>query len=837
MVQPFSSSHTAKPKFKRYWSLTLLSMSLLSAGFWGASVSEAKTHGMSIAAAQITAYAQQDPQQLLAQTSAQALSTTAGDLYIEFNPVAAHVKIEASLADLANIREHIIKHIVGSSKPTASDFEKAMAGIIDPTKTYVDEQGRKHYEPLLANEIKMDKAYKRYQHLLVIAKQYYFTREPELIELIAKGLRELNKNHWYTGGPEKGNWWNYEIGTPKQVLQTLLVTYEHWSPAELKEFVDPSVYYQPDPYWSGVASGASFSSSPNKRLSTGGNRLDLAIISFYRGAIRNDPQEMQYAITSVNDTALLVTYNDGFYDDGTFIQHTNLPYNGTYGQVLLENYAIFKKTTIGTKFVFGDAAVENLLSRLGEWYSYMLIGNRMSDAWSGRAVYKYNIDYKQAEDSLFTYYSRYDSSSDLDRGKAIIKTLGQLGVKIYSPTDNRYFPYADRAVMRNKDEGVVVLAMHSSRIANMETMNGDNPYGAYTSDGMTYIYGKNESANVGYQIDYDYNFVPGTTQEKRTLGMRYGEKRKFNDLSPRDFVGGITSPDNRVFVGFDWGNTRFMMEQQRSYFLTDKGLVVFAHTTNRGGNDIYTTIDNRRLDNYILENRHVIPAVDAYIAQGMDPAAAKAKYIAEIAQKPAQAQIFVEGKPITTDTYFEKAPKEVIFVDSAGTKIGYQLYNLPNLEITFKDGFVRLVSHNAYDFSYGIYPQSVNDPDFKVEAKVFNEKHQVFFDPNNNKTYINFFVNQKNTYAGFTSYGAVQAIQATNEQGDLVLELNDPTHHAQSLQRFVLDQGYTLVSSTTKTPVEIKTTAKGTELWVDLRTHGKPVTLVLRPVKNTAAAK
>ncbi len=62
-----------------------------------------------------------------------------------------------------------------------------------------------------------------------------------------------------------------------------------------------------------------------------------------------------------------------------------------------------------------------------------------------------------------------------------IKTIEIEGTKVYGAMD--------RAVSVNDKQGKVVVSMHSSRIANYETMNGENRKGWYLGDGMTYVYG------------------------------------------------------------------------------------------------------------------------------------------------------------------------------------------------------------------------------------------------------------------------------------------------------------------------------------------------------------
>ena len=72
--------------------------------------------------------------------------------------------------------------------------------------------------------------------------------------------------------------------------------------------------------------------------------------------------------------------------------------------------------------------------------------------------------------------------------------MNNKSIKPLEVNGTKVFGAMDRAVYFNGKDGKVVVSMHSSRVANFETMNGENIKGWYTGDGMTYIYGKDSSA-------------------------------------------------------------------------------------------------------------------------------------------------------------------------------------------------------------------------------------------------------------------------------------------------------------------------------------------------------
>ncbi len=80
---------------------------------------------------------------------------------------------------------------------------------------------------------------------------------------------------------------------------------------------------------------------PERRLadysgtSTGANRVDLCTVMLLRADPRSDPGKAALAVAALTPVFRYVSEGDGLYRDGSFIQHTSVPYQGGYGAVLL----------------------------------------------------------------------------------------------------------------------------------------------------------------------------------------------------------------------------------------------------------------------------------------------------------------------------------------------------------------------------------------------------------------------------------------------------------------------------------------------------------------------
>ena len=68
---------------------------------------------------------------------------------------------------------------------------------------------------------------------------------------------------------------------------------------------------------------------------TAANRVWQSKVVTLRGIIGKQPERIQTGLDGLSNVFSYVTSGDGFYDDGSFIQHGYYPYAGGYGAALL----------------------------------------------------------------------------------------------------------------------------------------------------------------------------------------------------------------------------------------------------------------------------------------------------------------------------------------------------------------------------------------------------------------------------------------------------------------------------------------------------------------------
>ena len=73
-----------------------------------------------------------------------------------------------------------------------------------------------------------------------------------------------------------------------------------------------------------------------KSVMTSGNLMDTGLISVLKSIIANDSRGIIQAREAISTVLPYVKSGDGFYEDGSCIQHKNLAYTGGYGLTLIK---------------------------------------------------------------------------------------------------------------------------------------------------------------------------------------------------------------------------------------------------------------------------------------------------------------------------------------------------------------------------------------------------------------------------------------------------------------------------------------------------------------------
>lgn len=475
-----------------------------------------------------------------------------------------------------------------------------------------------------------------YRNLTDIIKAYTdknssLYQNKDVKNTIITSLNWLRENAYRENLPELGNWWQWEIGIPKELNRIVAYMYPDLSKEQVETFLNGSRYFQPYAEWSGYSDGAKTSTSPNKRLSTGGNRIDTCYIVFMRGILTQNKDEVINALSNLGEVAEYVTTGDGFYKDGSFIQHGTIPYGGTYGEVLLSGLGAIQNLVANTNLEIKDPRFNNIYESIINGYNHLFFNGRVSDSISGRAVTRKNSndltrgvsnlvaiamisqgapeEYKiKLQEIVKRNIETGDKSLILSRiknpveKKVVENILNDKNIKIQSPSGVKIFGNMDRVINRTPSYSFV-LSLHSSRVGNFESILEENTKGWHAADGMYYIYTPNLTEYFEYWPTIDPYHLPGTTESVTQRENSIGERRHPKTMVQKDFVGGTTDNTYSI-IGMDFSSWNDLTTAKKSWFITPNFIVSIGSNISSKDGEVHTTIENRAIksDSEIIKN-------------------------------------------------------------------------------------------------------------------------------------------------------------------------------------------------------------------------------------------
>ncbi|MEU8225871.1 polysaccharide lyase 8 family protein [Kribbella sp. NPDC048915] len=441
---------------------------------------------------------------------------------------------------------------------------------------------------------------------------------------LAAALDFLNATSYNETLKETGNWWFWEIGAPRALLDTCVLADDALTAEQLTNYLRAVDRFVPDPNRR--------TNSPSLR-ETGANRVDKALIVALRGIVGKSADKLAAARDALSDVAesgknsvfTYVTSGDGFYRDGSFVQHGNLAYVGTYGNVALGGVANLIALLGGSTWEITDPSRAVLLDAVEASFAPFMVDGRMMDCVSGRAISRERAgDHGNGHGTTSTvlllasgvaepYASRYKA---LAKGWITRDTLGDYlpgasipeisraqalladGTIAPAPAEPRHFQFynQDRVVHR-RPGWTFAIALSSKRMARYEWGNGENLRGWYVGDGMTYLYNADQSQFTdAYWPTVDAHRMPGTTvsTKPRQPGGTGGGTGTV--AAHAEWVGGASYRNEAGAVGMHLINHDKTLQARKSWFcLRDSIVALGAGITGTDGFAVETIVENRNL--------------------------------------------------------------------------------------------------------------------------------------------------------------------------------------------------------------------------------------------------
>ena len=492
----------------------------------------------------------------------------------------------------------------------------------------IEEISNLNYEETKDNIVKIKVLYAK---LLLLCKGYYikgtkYYNDEFIVKFIEEKIEKFREYFYNLHSVEHTNWWQWEIGIPFTMNDIFMLMKGKIKDEIIVENLKTSRYFQPDPRYSGNNPVAIHPSGKPLRLSTGGNRVDTVKISLFRGILLGDEEEVKLALESLPE---VWEYNEkdrgeGFYRDGSFIQHEAIPYAGGYGEVLLSGIGEILYVISDSKYTSVIKKVDDLYDIILNSFEPFFYNGSFTDMLSGRGIDRANnsdsvIGHRILNDILVVS-SIFENDKCKKLENTILREITKYGVEKYLGEEKSPFLYKKLIdllekyrgqkiekysnsinvcnkmvrVMKREEKYAFGIAMHSSTIGNYEAMNGENLKGWYTGDGAYYLYdGVNDYKD--YWRDVDYYYIPGTTEIKMDMeGL--DAQRNFESSFVEDKVAyGISEGENGL-VAMEFLNWNEKLKSRKSWALIDSK-IIFIETDIESEEKVYTTIFNKKYSN------------------------------------------------------------------------------------------------------------------------------------------------------------------------------------------------------------------------------------------------
>jgi hyaluronate lyase len=462
-----------------------------------------------------------------------------------------------------------------------------------------------------------------------------FYQNEELKEEIIYALQWLNENAYNKDMPGiYGNWFHFEISTPVNIVNILTLMKNELSNNLIQNYLLSIDNFIPDP----IKRKSLIQKEPGKCTfdETGANLIDKSFVVLMRGVLDKNKEKIELGVKYIDSTfnikkaygRLDITGdNDGFYDDGSFIQHTNLAYTAGYGFSFLRKSAHYVSALRGTHYMDTLPNVKNIYSIISESYIPLFYKGAIMDSTRGRDISRSsNNDHKTGRKILVNMYNLVKTNPDKEyvaKHKNFIKTMIMQDTSFENYMDGLSLPEVQslsellnddsvrsdyeyknefnamnfmKRYINHREKYATSLSLFSDVISSFEYGNEENKKGFYQGAGVLNIYNDDlKQYSDNYYATIDMARLPGVT----TDGM-YGQiepwKKYFNT---KTYSGGATDGVYAAIgLEFSYENlTGSDLSGRKSWFFFDDEIVaVGSKISSTSGNPVETVLENRKLD-------------------------------------------------------------------------------------------------------------------------------------------------------------------------------------------------------------------------------------------------
>ncbi|MFF4196705.1 polysaccharide lyase 8 family protein [Nonomuraea sp. NPDC001831] len=435
---------------------------------------------------------------------------------------------------------------------------------------------------------------------------------------IIGGLDLLYERAYNEGKRETGNWWHWEIGAPRALMDTCVLMHDAVDAGRRAAWIRAVDRFCPNP---------DRRTNLTNFAETGANRADKALIVALRGIVGESADKIALARDGLSDRRDAgkhtlfgyVTSGDGYYADGSFVQHDVVAYTGSYGVVLLQSVSAILGLLGGSAWQVDDPAVRVVLDAVERTYAPWIHDGLMMDSVRGRAVSRqFSQDHDAGRDTVdailrlaagagepyaarfrelakgWIARGRFLAGADVAATARAVAVLADDAVApAPRPSGHHVFADMDRVVHRRPGWSYAI-SLSSRRIAMYECGNGENYRAWYQGDGATYLYLDAGHYSDGYWPTVDSHRLAGTTVDTRPRDPAVSSGGTGTFRPKNAWAGGATA-DGYGVAALDLTAAGTTLTARKTWVCLDDAVVCLgAGITSADGRVIETVVENRR---------------------------------------------------------------------------------------------------------------------------------------------------------------------------------------------------------------------------------------------------
>lgn len=443
---------------------------------------------------------------------------------------------------------------------------------------------------------------------------------PVVLDAVREGLAHLYERIYNPDTTWWGNWWSWNIGAPRPLANVMALVHDELDQQAIDRYCAAIDHFLPerDPRLQLHPEGV--------QESNGANRVDICQGVIVRAIVQPDAELLRAAVDALSPTWQYITEGNGFFADGSFVQHSTIGYTGTYGLVLLGGLSKLFALLAESDFDVVDPTRSNFTGVVEGSFAPFMFNGQMMDAVRGRAVARYELRSKDNGDELIEYTLRLaqaappetaarwrglcrqwiDSnefadiaeSANIGRRALVADLLASDIAPQPDVVGPRFFPAMDRLVYRSSDASwAMCVAMCSNRIAWHEGTGAENMRGVKTSQGMTYLYLADDDRHFDdhFWATSDLEAPAGTTVDLTPLPDN--PEGQWGETTPaNEWTGGATLGEFAVTAMHLIAPGATGLVGRKAWFFQDDLVVALgSDIASHSGGEVRTVIEHRNL--------------------------------------------------------------------------------------------------------------------------------------------------------------------------------------------------------------------------------------------------